>query len=158
MSQLKASAQQVQDALLALGYSNQVVELPDSTRTAQGAAAVIGCEVAQIAKSIVFRFHSSCAPLLVVASGENRVNEKRVSGQLSDTLEKADADFVRERTGFVIGGVSAIGHLEPIKTVVDEDLLKFERIWAAAGHPKAVFELTPNELIEMTHGRVMPIR
>ena len=157
-SQLKESAQRVQNKLLALGYTNQVVELPDSTRTAQEAADAIGCEVAQIAKSIVFRLRSSGAPLLVVASGVNRVNEKRISSQLNDTLEKADADFVRERTGFVIGGVPPLGHIDTIETIIDEDLFQFKTIWAAAGHPKAVFELTPDELVEMTHGKVMCIK
>lgn len=157
-SQLKESAQRVQNKLLALGYTNQVVELPDSTRTAQEAADAIGCEVTQIAKSIVFRLRSSGNPLLVVASGVNRVNEKRISSQLNDTLEKADADFVRERTGFVIGGVPPLGHIDTIETIIDEDLFQFKTIWAAAGHPKAVFELTPDELVEMTHGKVMCIK
>jgi prolyl-tRNA editing enzyme YbaK/EbsC (Cys-tRNA(Pro) deacylase) len=148
----------VQNKLLELGYKNQVVELPDSARTAQEAADAIGCEVAQIAKSIVFRLRSTGDPLLVVASGVNRVNEKRISGQLNDTLEKADADFVREHTGFVIGGVPPLGHIETIVTIVDEDLFQFKTIWAAAGHPKAVFELTPDELVEMTHGQVMCIK
>jgi prolyl-tRNA editing enzyme YbaK/EbsC (Cys-tRNA(Pro) deacylase) len=158
MSQLKESAQRVQNQLLELGYNNQVRELPDSTRTAQEAADAIGCEVAQIAKSIVFRLRSSGDPLLVVASGVNRVNEKRISSQLNDTLEKAKANFVRERTGFVIGGVPPLGHIETIVTIVDEDLFQFKTIWAAAGHPKAVFELTPDELVEMTHGQVMCIK
>jgi prolyl-tRNA editing enzyme YbaK/EbsC (Cys-tRNA(Pro) deacylase) len=148
----------VQNKLLELGYTNQVVELPDSTRTAQEAAAAIGCDVAQIAKSIVFRLKNADSPLLVVASGVNRVNEKQLSNRLNDKLEKADADFVRDRTGFVIGGVPPLGHLETITTIVDEDLFQFKTIWAAAGHPKAVFELTPDELVEMTHGQVMSIK
>lgn len=158
MGQLKESAQRVQDKLAELGYTNEVVELPDSTRTAQEAAAAIGCEVEQIAKSIIFRLKSTDNPLLVVACGVNRVNEKKLSSQLNDTLGKADADFVRERTGFVIGGVPPLGHMEAITTIVDEDLLQFKTIWAAAGHPKAVFELTTDELVEMTRGKVMNIK
>ncbi|UOF92111.1 YbaK/EbsC family protein [Fodinisporobacter ferrooxydans] len=157
-NQLKESAQRVQDKLLELGYSNKVVELPDSARTAQEAAEAIGCEVAQIAKSIIFHLKNSDKPLLVVASGVNRVNEKQIANQLNDKLGKADADFVRERTGFVIGGVAPLGHIETILTIVDEDLFQFNTIWAAAGHPKAVFELTPDELVGMTHGRIMPIK
>lgn len=157
-NELKESAQRVQRRLSELGYSNKVVELPDSTRTAQEAADTIGCEVAQIAKSIIFRLKNSDNPLLVVASGANRVNGKLLSNLLNDKLLKADADFVRESTGFVIGGVPPIGHKETIATIIDEDLVKYNTIWAAAGHPKAVFQLTPDQLVEMTKGRVMAIK
>ncbi|WP_235440462.1 YbaK/EbsC family protein [Paenibacillus sp. DMB20] len=129
-----------------------------TARTAQEAADAIGCEVAQIAKSIIFRLNGSDSPLLVVASGVNRVDEKGLSKRLNDKLVKADADFVRERTGFVIGGVAPIGHSETIKTIIDEDLLQYRTIWAAAGHPKAVFQLTPDDLLAMTSGEVMTIR
>ncbi len=155
---LLASAQKVQDKLVELGYSNRIVELPDSARTAQEAADAIGCEVAQIAKSIIFRLQDADAPLLVVACGSNRVNEKELSIRLNDKLLKADADFVRERTGFVIGGVAPVGHLTESITFIDEDLYQFKTIWAAAGHPKAVFELTPEELLEMTGGEVIRIK
>ncbi|MED4584340.1 YbaK/EbsC family protein [Brevibacillus choshinensis] len=137
----------MQNTLRELGYANQVVELPDSTRTAQEAADAIGCEVAQIAKSILFHKKISGRPLLVIASGVNRVNEKLISSMIQDELGKADADFVREQTGFVIGGVAPLGHPTAIKTIVDEDLFLFSTIWAAAGHPKAVFELTPDEMV-----------
>ncbi|WP_067618826.1 YbaK/EbsC family protein [Alicyclobacillus acidiphilus] len=156
--QLKQSAQTVQNRLRELGYSNEVVELPDSTRTAQEAADAIGCDVAQIAKSIIFRSKHSGKPLLVIASGANRVDEKTVSRQIDDEFSKADADFVRECTGFVIGGVPPLGHVRTITTIIDEDLLQFKAIWAAAGHPKAVFKLTPNQLMEMTKGKVLPIK
>ncbi|MFC4596793.1 YbaK/EbsC family protein [Cohnella hongkongensis] len=155
---LKESAQRIQELLSESGYENRVVELPDSTRTAQEAANAIGCEIAQIAKSIVFRRKRADAPLLVVASGVNRVDEKKIAAEIGDKLEKADADFVRERTGFVIGGVAPIGHAEPIMTVIDEDLLQFETLWAAAGHPKAVFQLTPEQLVQMTEGRVSAVK
>lgn len=159
MSQgMKESAQRVQNVLRELGYTNEVVELPDSTRTAQEAASAIECEIAQIAKSILFRLKKSERPLLVVASGVNRVNEKLISTYVEDELGKADADFVRERTGFVIGGVAPVGHTGAIETIVDEDLFQYQTIWAAAGHPKAVFQLTPDELLKMTGGRVLPIQ
>ncbi|ETT45562.1 YbaK/EbsC family protein [Paenibacillus sp. FSL P4-0338] len=157
-SQLKDSAQQVQNKLLELGYANQVVELPDSTRTAQEAADAIGCEVAHIAKSIIFRLKNEDKPLLVIASGVNRINEKQIISYLNDKLGKADADFVREHTGFVIGGVPPLGHKESILTFVDQDLLQYREIWAAAGHPRAVFQLTPEELIQMTNGRVICVK
>lgn len=155
---MKESAQRVQSRLYEMGFTNQVVELPDSTRTAQEAADTIGCEVAQIAKSIIFRLKHTDSPLLVIASGANRVNEKHLSNQLNDKLGKADADFVRENTGFVIGGVPPVGHVEAITTIIDEDLFQFKTIWAAAGHPKAVFELTPDQLVAMTKGQVMAIK
>ncbi len=158
MGPLKDSAQRVQEQLRELGYMNAVVELPDSTRTAQEAAEAIGCEVAQIAKSIIFRLVNDDRPLLVIASGVNRINEQKLSSRLNDQLGKADADFVRQRTGFVIGGVPPLGHAEVILTIVDEDLFRFDTIWAAAGHPKAVFQLTPSQLVEMTTGQVMAVK
>lgn len=157
MMPLKESAQRVQSLLQEMGYANQVVELPDSTRTAQEAAEAIGCEVAQIAKSIIFRLSPSDQPLLVVASGVNRVNEKSIAQHVTEKLGKADADFVREKTGFVIGGVAPIGHVTAVMTFIDEDLLQYPSIWAAAGHPKAVFELKPDELVSLTQGQVISI-
>jgi len=158
MGSLKESAQRVQDLLAEWGHANKVVELPDSARTAQEAADAIGCEVAQIAKSIIFRLKSSDKPLLVVASGVNRVNERLIAGKLNDRLGKADADYVRERIGFVIGGVAPIGHAENLLTLIDEDLFQYKTLWAAAGHPKAVFELTPEELVAMTGGQVVQVK
>ncbi|MFD3261493.1 YbaK/EbsC family protein [Paenibacillus lentus] len=158
MSQLKESAQQVQNKLIELGYPNKVIELPDSTRTAQEAADAIGCKVAHIAKSIIFRLKNSDKPLLVVASGVNRINEKQIGNQLGEKLGKADADFVREHTGFVIGGVPPLGHIESILTLIDEDLFQYDEIWAAAGHPRAVFELTPEQLMQMTKGKVICVK
>jgi prolyl-tRNA editing enzyme YbaK/EbsC (Cys-tRNA(Pro) deacylase) len=139
----------VQDALAAKGVQARVVEMPQTTRTAADAAKAIGCEVAQIAKSLVFR--SGDDAVLVIASGTNRVDAARLG------LEKADADFVRQKTGFAIGGVPPIGHIAPIRTLIDEDLLRFDRIWAAAGTPNAVFELTPADLPRITGGAVTRI-
>ena len=118
----------------------------------------MGCDIAQIAKSIIFRLQNTGEPLLIVASGINRINEKSISQQLNDKLGKADADFVRESTGFVIGGVPPLGHATPIRTLIDEDLFRYEEIWAAAGHPKTVFQLTPNELEKMTTGQVVSVK
>ena len=154
---LPSSAQKVQAALDAQGLSLQVVALPASTRTAAEAAAAVGCQVGQIAKSIVFRTGRSDRPVLVIASGSNRVNETKVAALLAEPLGKADADFVRRRTGFVIGGVPPLGHAEPLETFVDEDLLQYEEIWAAAGTPHAVFRLTPGDLVQMAGARVVKI-
>ena len=154
---LKPSAQRVQDALAADGFSNAVVELPDSARTAMEAAAAVGCEVAQIVKSLVFRGRVSGRGVLVLASGSNRVDEKAVAQLAGEAIERADADFVREQTGFAIGGVPPLGHAARLACYVDEDLLRLDRIWAAAGHPHAVFALTPRELVAMTGGTVSAI-
>ena len=158
MTQLKPSAQRVQEALFVKGYTNTVVELPDSTRTAAEAAQAIGCNVAQIAKSLVFRRTTTGSALMVVASGVNRVNEQLIAEAMGEPLGKADADFVKAQTGFVIGGVPPIGHTRVIETWIDADLLQYREIWAAAGHPMAVFRLTPEELIQMTNGRVGKIK
>ena len=155
---LKESAQRVQNALREQGFTNEVVELPDSTRTAAEAAQAVDCDVAQIAKSLIFRLAESGKPLLIIASGVNRVDENLMAQWTGEKLGKADADFVREHTGFVIGGVPTIGHHERIQTVIDEDLFQYETIWAAAGHPKAVFRLTPAELKRMTDGTVMSVK
>ncbi|WP_234447759.1 YbaK/EbsC family protein [Viridibacillus soli] len=155
---MKESALAIQTTLQSLGFENQVVELPDSTRTAQEAADAIGCTVAQIAKSIIFRMKNTNAPLLVVASGSNRINEKLIAKVVEDKLGKADADFVREHTGFVIGGVAPIGHTSEIVTLIDEDLFQHDTIWAAAGHPKAVFQLTADELVQLTDGKIVAVK
>jgi prolyl-tRNA editing enzyme YbaK/EbsC (Cys-tRNA(Pro) deacylase) len=117
----------------------------------------VGCQVDQIAKSLVFRLRESGRALLVITSGGHRVDERKVGGTVGETLERADADFVRARTGFAIGGVAPIGHTEPVLTLIDEDLLRWDAIWAAGGHPNAVFRLTPDELVAMTGGRVVTV-
>lgn len=149
---LKPSAQKVQDALRAAGFENAVVELPDSARTAAEAAAAVGCEVGQIVKSLLFRAEPSGRAVLVAASGSHRVDERAVAAVVGERIGRATPDFVREQTGFAIGGVPPVGHAQPV--VVDEALLSYERIWAAAGHPHAVFALTPAELVRMTGGKV----
>lgn len=155
---LSPSAQKVQDALLARGFANRVIEHDATTRTSAEAAAAVGCTIGQIAKSVIFRAKGSDRPILVVASGPNRVNEKAIETQLGVRLGKADAEYVRARTGFVIGGVPPLAHSEPVETFIDEDLTRFGEIWAAAGTPKAVFKLTPDELKRMTGGRVVSIK
>jgi len=158
MSQsLSSSAQKVQDALKSLGLTLQVVELPNSTRTAVEAAQAIGCQVGQIVKSIIFKGKRSERPILVIASGSNRVNEKTIEALIDEPLGKADADFVRQHTGFVIGGVPPLGHSEPLETFIDEDLFQYDEIWAAAGTPNAVFQLKPADLPRMTKGKVINI-
>ncbi|MBX3010644.1 MAG: YbaK/EbsC family protein [Caldilineaceae bacterium] len=154
---LKPSAQRVQDALSAQGFANEVIELADSTRSAAEAAAAVGCQVGQIAKSLIFKGVTSQRAILVIASGANRVHEKRLGQLLGEKLEKPDADFVREQTGFAIGGIPPLGHLQPLTTVIDQELLQFTEIWAAAGHPNAVFRLTPTELVAMTGGSVVTV-
>ena len=151
------SIARVQDALRAAGLSNEVRELPDSTRSSAEAAAALGCSVAQIAKSVVFRSGSG-RPVLVVASGANRVDERKVEALLGDRLLRADADYVRERTGFAIGGVAPIAHATPPHVFLDEDLFAFDRVYAAAGTPFAIFALAPAELEALTGGRRADLR
>jgi prolyl-tRNA editing enzyme YbaK/EbsC (Cys-tRNA(Pro) deacylase) len=126
-------------------------------RTAPEAADALGCTVAQIVKSLVFR-RPDGAPVLVVASGAGRVDEERLVGLLGQPVEKGDADFVRAVTGFSIGGVAPVGHPQPVETLVDADLFAHDEIWAAAGHPSTVFKLTPAALVSMTGGRVVAVR
>ncbi len=154
---LSASAQKVQKALAALGMSFQVIELPDTTRSAAEAAQAIGCEVGQIAKSLIFQTSQTHQPVLIIASGPNRVNEQKIGQLLGEAIEKADADFVRQKTGFAIGGVPPIGHTETPRTFIDEALLQYNEIWAAAGTPHAVFRLAPADLLTMTGGQVVAV-
>jgi len=157
-STLKKSAEKVQATLNKFGYELNVVELPNSTRTAQEAANAIGCTVSQIAKSLIFKGQTSQNPILIIASGTNRVNEKAIKKYVGEELEKADADFVSEHTGFVIGGVPPVGHKTPIATYIDEDLMQYDEIWAAAGTPNAVFKLTPQILVEITQGSIISVK
>jgi prolyl-tRNA editing enzyme YbaK/EbsC (Cys-tRNA(Pro) deacylase) len=135
------------------------VELPDSTRTAIEAANAIGCTVAQIVKSLVFRGAVSGKAILIEASGVNRVNEKAVAQIIGEAIVKADADFVREKTGFAIGGIPPLAHATEMGAVlIDEDLLQYSELWAAAGTPHAVFPLTPDELVKIAGGKVVSIK
>lgn len=156
---LSPSAQKVQDILAQRGFPHlQVQELAQSTRTAQEAADAVGCMVGQIVKSLIFRGTSSKLPYLLLVSGVNRVDVHGVEERLGEKLEKPDADYVREVTGFAIGGVPPIGHTQRLEALIDPDLLQYERIFAAAGTPNAVFGLSPDELLQLTGGRAMSVK
>lgn len=153
---LPETAQRVADLLANIGHDKLVVMLSESGKTSAEAAAGLGCSVAEIAKSIVFRRLSDNAAVMVIASGSNRVDEEKVAA-IVGALGKADARFVKERIGYAIGGVCPIGHVGKTIVLIDQDLLAFESIWAAAGHPHAVFNLTPQQLIAMTAAPVTDI-
>jgi prolyl-tRNA editing enzyme YbaK/EbsC (Cys-tRNA(Pro) deacylase) len=152
------SVARVVATLEAQGLQARVRELARSTRTAREAAEAVGCGVAQIVKSLVFRGASSDRPVLVVASGANRVDETKIAALLGEPVAKADADYVREHTGFAIGGVAPLAHPAPITAFVDQDLLTEERVWAAAGSPNALFDLTPEELITVAGAQVADVK
>lgn len=152
------SAQRVQQALMERGYTGQVVELEASTRTAVEAAQAAGCSVGQIVKSLVFRLEPQQAPVLVLVSGSNRVHEKRLGRLLEGTLERADAEWVREISGFAIGGVPPVGHKTPLATYMDEDLLLYDVVWGAAGTPNSVFPIAPQELLRITQAKVVCVK
>jgi prolyl-tRNA editing enzyme YbaK/EbsC (Cys-tRNA(Pro) deacylase) len=154
---LSPSARRVQEALHALGFPYDVVESPEPTRTAAEAARLVGCALGQIAKSLVFRGRQTGRPVLVIASGANRVNEWRISVLLKEPLDKAPAKFVREVTGFAIGGVPPVGHARPLETFIDEDLLRYAEVWAAGGTPRALFRVRPPDLVRMTGGRIIKV-
>jgi len=135
-------AQQFQDLLTGRGLNLTVLELPDSTRTADDAARALGCKKSQIVKSLVFRAVADNSPIVVLASGPNRVNEETIARLVGNPIVKGDADFVRDVTGFAIGGVPPLGHRQKVTLLVDEDLLVFDEVWAAAGTPNAVFKIT----------------
>jgi prolyl-tRNA editing enzyme YbaK/EbsC (Cys-tRNA(Pro) deacylase) len=154
---LSPGAQRVQAALARLGFDYQVVHLAQTTRSAPEAAQAVGCRVEQIAKSLVFRTTGGQRPLLVIASGANRVDERRLATLAGEPVERPDADYVRQRTGFPIGGVAPVGLAEPLDIFIDEDLLAHDEIWAAAGTPNAVFRLPSSDLPRLTGGRVVAI-
>lgn len=156
--EISTSAQKVQQTLDIHGLSRKVTELPSSTRTAPEAAQAIGCQVGQIAKSLIFKGKRSGRPILVIASGANRVSEEKLEKLILEPLGKADAEFVRMQTGFAIGGIPPVGHNQPLLTFIDKDLLQYEDIWAAAGTPQAVFNLTPEELVRITQGEVCDLK
>lgn len=150
------NAQKVQTTVTSLGYDAEVVEFSASTRTSQEAAAAIGTSLAQIAKSMIFSMGDG--GVMVVTSGANRVSTDKVGALLGGKIGRADADAVRKLTGFPIGGVPPVAHLEGMIVLIDEDLTKFVDVWAAAGTPNAVFRTTPGALVEMTGGRIADIK
>jgi len=155
---LSPSAQKIQDHLDNLGYSYKVIEFQETTRTSADAAERIGCDIGQIVKSLVFRGHNSGKAVLVLTSGANRVDVKKLSKISGEPIDRADPEFVRSVTGFSIGGIPPIGHETKIETYIDDDLQKYEIIWAAAGTPNAVFELTSKDLQKMTSAMVVEVK
>lgn len=155
---LSAGAQRVQEALAALGCEGRLLQLPRPARTAADAAAAVGCEVGQIVKSLVFTLRGRGVPLLVLTSGANRVDEATLANVVGEPLDKADADFVRVHTGFAIGGVAPVGHTSALATLIDEDLMTWQEVWAAGGHPNTVFSLAPRELARITGGRIVRVK
>ena len=158
MTDFGPSVRRVEEALAAAGGGHKVIALEQSARTSAQAASAVGCKVDQIAKSLVFRGADSQRAVLVIASGANRVDEVKVAALIAEPVGRADADFVRQRTGFAIGGVAPVAHAEPLTILIDEDLMRWPEIWAAAGHPNTVFKLTPDDLVRLTGGRVAPVK
>jgi prolyl-tRNA editing enzyme YbaK/EbsC (Cys-tRNA(Pro) deacylase) len=156
-SDLSSSARRVQAALDAQGVYLKVQELPRSTRTAVDAAEAVGCGVGQIAKSLILLAQESGRPILAIVSGSNRLDEQKLGERIGEMVRMASADEVREKTGFAIGGVPPVGHLEALRTFIDQDLMRYEVIWAAAGTPRAVFQLRPDELVRITAGEIIPV-
>jgi Cys-tRNA(Pro) deacylase len=153
------SAQKVADAARALGLSVEIVEFEETTRTAQDAAHAIGCQVAQIVKSLLFIVGGQ--PAMALVSGANRLDERKLAalrGVGRKQVERADADTTKAATGFSIGGVPPFGHASRLPVYVDEDLTRFEVVWAAAGTPFAVFAVTPEELVRASQGAVADLK
>ena len=158
MPNLSPSAQKIQDLLNSFGYNYSVIEHAESTRTAQEAADRAGCELGQIVKSLIFKGKESGKPILVLTSGANRVDEKRISEYAGEAIGRADADFVRAVTGFAIGGVPPVGHIQKMETYLDEDFLQYETIWAAAVTPNAIIELPVRVLNQITGAQVVRVK
>jgi len=153
---LPEGVQRVARALQEQGHPHAPVMLDDAARTAQQAADALGIAVGQIAKSIIFRRKSDDAAVLVITSGDRRVDEKKVDAIVGKT-GRADADFVKSRTGYSIGGVSPVAHAQPPVTLIDRELFRFDEIWAAAGHPHGVFKLRPQDLERLTGAPVADV-
>ncbi len=155
---MKNSSQRIQDILNQQGLDLKVIEFKELTRTSQEAATAIGCEVGQIAKTLIFKTKITERPICIIVSGKNRVDEKKIVYYIGEEIEKPDAEFVLQHTGFAIGGVPPIGYQFDLKPLIDEDLMAYPEIWAAAGTPHSVFRLTPEDLLKMTEGQIVNIR
>jgi prolyl-tRNA editing enzyme YbaK/EbsC (Cys-tRNA(Pro) deacylase) len=155
---LSKSARRVQETLERLGFPCRVLQLEQSSRSADEAALAVGCQVGQIVNSLVFKGESSGNALLALVSGANRADEELLAREFGEAVGKAEASFVRQQTGFAIGGVAPLGHPQPLVTLIDEDLLRHDQLWAAAGNPHALFSLTPEQLLAMTGGRSVRLR
>ena len=158
MSGLSPSAHKVQQWLHANGSDATIIEHKSPGRTAANAAVTLNCDVAQIAKSIIFKSASTGRSVLVITSGANRVDEKKVAALLGDTRAKADAKFVREHTGFAIGGVPPVAHAVPGEILMDEDLLRFDCVFPAGGTPHAMFAIDPTVLLRLSGARVASVK
>lgn len=156
-NRLNTCVRKVEKALEVHGLACQVLKMKETTRSAQDAANSLGCRVEQIVKSLVFMTKKTRKPILVLASGANRVNPKKLRNFLSEPIKMADPDFVRSKTGFVVGGVPPLGHSSSLNTFIDEDLLKYPEIWAAAGSSNTMFKLSPDDLQKITRGRVISV-
>lgn len=157
MNDLKPASRRVAEAAENAGLSIKIVTHAQSTRTAEEAATACGCGIGQIVKSLVFQAKGSGAPVLLLVSGSNRVNEKSVAKQIGDALKRPDAKYVRDITGFAIGGIPPLGHDTPLKTYVDRTLLAYSTVWAAAGTPESVFEVAPEALVAATGADVIDV-
>ena len=153
---LSTSAQRVQDALDAAGIATAIIEYDLPARTSAEAAAVLSCSVAQIAKSLVFKTATG-SPVLVIASGANRVDEAKVSALVGEAIGRADAAFVRACTGYAIGGIPPLGHARALTTLIDRELLRFDTVYAAGGTPHAMFPLSSVDLVRVVNGRVADV-
>jgi len=158
MEPTNPSAQRIQNILRQLGSDYKVIEFTGSTRTAQEAADRVGCQLGQIVKSLIFKGRSSNTGILVLTSGVNRVDENKIGHYAGESIGRADPEFVRTVTGFAIGGVPPVGHVQPLKTYIDEDLLQYTDVWAAAGTPNAVFQLPASDLVKITSGKVVQVK
>jgi prolyl-tRNA editing enzyme YbaK/EbsC (Cys-tRNA(Pro) deacylase) len=154
---LSASARKVADAARAAGLNVTVIERAESTRTAEDAAAACGCAVGQIVKSLVFRGAETGRPYLMLVSGTNRLNEKGVAAVLGESLTRPDAAYVREVTGYAIGGIPPLGHASAMQVFIDRDLMAYDVVWAAAGTPRAIFAVAPGALADATAARIVTV-
>ena len=157
-NELSPSAKRIQDYLVSRGYDFKVTEFLESTRTSAEAAERVGCEVGQIVKSLVFCGHNSGKAVLVLACGANRVDVRKLANLIGEPVDRAKPEFVRTVTGFAIGGIPPIGHISKLETFVDEDLRQYQKLWAAAGTPNAIFELTFEDLVKMSSARIVEIK
>jgi prolyl-tRNA editing enzyme YbaK/EbsC (Cys-tRNA(Pro) deacylase) len=153
---MKPSVQRVREALAAANLNPPIVEYAESTKTAQEAADALGTTVERIVKSLVFLADGE--PLVVLASGVNRVDTAKLGRELGRRIDRADAARVRGATGFAIGGVAPVGYPAPVQTLIDRDLLQYDLVWAAAGTPNHVFPIQPDDLVRVTGGRVLDVR
>jgi len=158
MEPASPSAKRIQNILREFGSDYKVIEFTESTRTAQEAADRVGCQLGQIVKSMIFKGRASNKGILVLTSGVNRVDENKIGQYAGESIGRADPEFVRAMIGFAIGGVPPVGHAQPLETFIDEDLLLYNQVWAAAGTPNAVFQVPAAELVKLTGGIIVQVK